>query len=117
MILYFSFELGIQHSCYLYTKGACLQNPTQCKLVLPYGALDKNCASGVVFPYENGLIHSLPLRENHHKVLIEKINKDFQGLPIPVVTDEVSNLQNAVGQIIQWPRNAIILTQVHIFYP
>lgn len=85
--------------------------------MLPYGALDQDCATDLVFPYGDGLIHSLPLRENHMKVLIDQINKDFQSLPIPVVTDEVSNLQNAVGQIIQWPRNAIILTQVHIFYP
>ncbi|CAI9264530.1 unnamed protein product [Lactuca saligna] len=89
-----------------------ITNPTQCKLVLPYGALDQNCASGLVFPYGNGLIHSLPLRENYLKVLIDKINKDFQGLSIPVVTDEASNLQSAVGQIIQWPRNAIILTEI-----
>ncbi|CAH1445292.1 unnamed protein product [Lactuca virosa] len=91
---------------------AAITNPTQCKLVLPYGALDQNCATGLVFPYGDGLIHSLPLRENHMKVLIDQINKDFQSLPIPVVTDEVSNLQNAVGQIIQWPRNAIILTEI-----
>ncbi|CAI9276367.1 unnamed protein product [Lactuca saligna] len=89
-----------------------ITNPTQCKLVLPYGALDQNCASGLVFPYGNGLIHSLPMPENHLKVLIDKINKDFQGLPIPVVTDEASNLQSVVGQIIQWPRNAIILTEI-----
>nr|KAJ0219417.1 hypothetical protein LSAT_V11C300151710 [Lactuca sativa] len=91
---------------------AAITNPTQCKLVLPYGALDQDCATDLVFPYGDGLIHSLPLRENHMKVLIDQINKDFQSLPIPVVTDEVSNLQNAVGQIIQWPRNAIILTQI-----
>ncbi|CAI9294065.1 unnamed protein product [Lactuca saligna] len=91
---------------------AVITNPTQCKLVLPYGALDQNCATGLVFPYGDGLIHSLPLRENHMKVLIYQINKDFQSLPIPVVTGEVNNLQNAVGQIIQWPRNAIILTQI-----
>nr|KAJ0190258.1 hypothetical protein LSAT_V11C800448240 [Lactuca sativa] len=88
-----------------------ITNPTQCKLVLPYGALDQNCISELVFPYGNGLIHSLPLRENHLKVLIDKVNKDFQGLPILVVIDEASNLQSVVSQIIQWPRNAIIVTE------
>ena len=62
------------------------------ELVLPYGAMDHNCAIGMVFPYGNGL-HSLPLRENHMKVMIDKINTNLQSLRIP---DDVGNLHYAV---------------------
>ncbi|XP_052622601.1 uncharacterized protein LOC128125881 [Lactuca sativa] len=82
--------------------------PTPCELVLPYGELDQKCAKGLVFPYGNGLIHTLPLRENHLKVLIDDIDSRYENFPVPVMTKEVANLQGAVGTVIQWPRIAII---------
>ncbi|KAI3768402.1 hypothetical protein L2E82_19060 [Cichorium intybus] len=88
-----------------------IMDPTPCELMLPYGAMDQKCATGLVFPYGNGLIHSLPLSENHLKVMIDQINTKFQVFPVPVATDEVNDLQGAVGQIIQWPRNGIVLTK------
>lgn len=78
--------------------------------------MDQKCATGLVFPYGNGLIHSLPLSANHLKVMIDQINTKFQVFPVPVATDEVNDLQGAVGQIIQWPRNGIVLTKVFYLY-
>nr|KAJ0192578.1 hypothetical protein LSAT_V11C800445420 [Lactuca sativa] len=85
-----------------------IKMPTPCELVLPYGELDQKCAKGLVFPYGNGLIHTLPLRENHLKVLIDDIDSRYENFPVPVMTKEVANLQGAVGTVIQWPRIAII---------
>ncbi|CAH1442273.1 unnamed protein product [Lactuca virosa] len=84
--------------------------PTPCELVLPYGELDQKCAKGLVFSYGNGLIHTLPLRENHLKVMIDNIDR-YENFPLPVMTKEVANLQGAVGTVIQWPRIAIILAK------
>ncbi|CAH1415850.1 unnamed protein product [Lactuca virosa] len=88
-----------------------IKMPTPCELVLPYGELDKKCAKGLVFPYGNGLIHTLPLRENHLKVMINDIDSRYENFPLLVMTKEVANLQGAVGTVIQWPRIAIILAK------
>ncbi|CAH1436559.1 unnamed protein product [Lactuca virosa] len=85
--------------------------PTPCELVLTYGELDQKCAKGLVFPYGNGLLHTLPLRENHLKVMIDDIDSRYENFPLPVMTKEVANLQGAVGTVIQWPRIAIILAK------
>lgn len=86
-------------------------------MVFPYGDMSEKCAKGLVFPYGNGLIHSLPLRKNHLKVLIDEIDKNFENIPLPVKTMEVSKLQQAVGTTIQWPRDAIVVAKVYIHYP
>nr|KAJ0211205.1 hypothetical protein LSAT_V11C400196840 [Lactuca sativa] len=88
-----------------------VQMPTPCELVLPYGELDQKYAKGLVFPYRNELIHTLPLRENHLKVMKDDIDSRYENFPLPVLTKEVSNLQGAVGTVIQWPRIAIILAK------
>ncbi|CAI9282789.1 unnamed protein product [Lactuca saligna] len=82
-----------------------------CELVLPYGELDQKCDKGLVFPCGNGLIHTLPLRENHLKVMIDNIDSRYENFPLPVMTKEVANLQGAVGTVIQWPQIAIILAK------
>ncbi|CAI9300520.1 unnamed protein product [Lactuca saligna] len=74
-----------------------IKMPTPCELVLPYGELDQKCAKGLVFPYGNGLIHTLPLRKNHLKVLIDDIDSRYENFPVPVMTKEVANLQWTVG--------------------
>lgn len=88
-----------------------IKQPTSCELVFPYGDMSEKCAKGLVFPYGNGLIHSLPLRKNHLKVLIDEIDKNFENIPLPVKTMEVSKLQQAVGTTIQWPRDAIVVAK------
>ena len=91
-----------------------MQDATKCDLVLPYGEMDQKCASGLVFPYNDGLIHSRALRKDHLKVMIDNVEENFKGLPIPVMTDEVSFLEKAIGTVIQWPRIAIKLAKVHL---
>ncbi|CAH1432987.1 unnamed protein product [Lactuca virosa] len=90
---------------------------TPCELVLPYRELDQQCAKVLVFPYGNRLIRSLPLQENHQKVLIDDINSRYENFYVLVMTKEVSNLQGAVGTVIQWSRIAIILAKVQMDYP
>ncbi|KAL7612365.1 hypothetical protein Lser_V15G09295 [Lactuca serriola] len=87
------------------------QTITCCDLVLPYGDMNQKCARGMVFPYNDGLIHSLPLRENHLKVMIDNIDERYKGIPVPVMTNEVGTLEDAVGTVIQWPRIAIVLSK------
>ncbi|CAH1413653.1 unnamed protein product [Lactuca virosa] len=70
---------------------------THCDLVLPYGDMNQKCARGMIFPYNDGLIHSLPLRENHLKVMIDNIDERYKGVPVPVMTNEVGILEDAVG--------------------
>ncbi|CAI9276142.1 unnamed protein product [Lactuca saligna] len=84
---------------------------THCDLMLPYGDMNQKCARGMVFPYNDGLIHSVPLRENHLKVMIDNIDERYKGIPIPVMTNEVDILEDAVGTVIQWPRIAIVLSK------
>ena len=93
-----------------------MQAPTRCDLVLPYGDMNQKCAKGLVFPYNDGLIHSLPLREKHLKVMIDDVNSKFKVIPVPVMTDEVSILENAIDTVIQWPRIAIVLRKVYLHY-
>ncbi|CAI9279335.1 unnamed protein product [Lactuca saligna] len=84
---------------------------TCCDLVLPYGAMNQKCARGIVFPYNDGLIHSLPLRENHLKVMVDNIDERYKGIPIPVMTNEVGTLEDVVGTVIQWTQIAIVLSR------
>ena len=85
--------------------------------MLPYGDMNQKCARGMVFPYNDGLIRSLPLRENHLKVMIDNIDERYKGIPVPVMTNEVGTLEDAVGTVIQWSRIAIVLSKVHLHYP
>lgn len=94
----------------------CLQVSTQYELVLLYGEMNQKCAKGLVFPYDNGLIHSLLLHENHLKVLIDKIDEDFKNLHVSVKIQEVNKLHHAVGTVIQWPRIAIVIIHVHLHF-
>lgn len=94
-----------------------MQDITRCDLVLPYGEMNQKCARGMVFPYNDGLIHSCPLRENHLKVLVDDVEERFKAIPVPVMTDEVSILEKAIGTVIQWPRSAIVLGKVYLYYP
>ncbi|CAI9266279.1 unnamed protein product [Lactuca saligna] len=53
---------------------------THCDLVLPYGDMNQN---------NDGLIHSLPLRENQLKVMIDNIYEKYKGIHVPVMKNEV----------------------------
>nr|KAJ0195531.1 hypothetical protein LSAT_V11C700381010 [Lactuca sativa] len=84
---------------------------THYDLVLPYGDMSQKCARGMVFPYNDGLIRSLPLCENHLKVMIDSIDAIYKGIPVPVMTNEVGILKDAVGTVIQRSRITIVLSK------
>ncbi|KAI3510158.1 hypothetical protein L1887_25689 [Cichorium endivia] len=89
-----------------------IKTPTACELVIPYGAMNQKCARGMVFPYGNGKIHSVPLEKNHLRVSIDKIYAQYDCIPLPILTEEASNLREALHGIVQWPVNAISLIEV-----
>ncbi|CAI9289874.1 unnamed protein product [Lactuca saligna] len=84
---------------------------TCCDLVLPYGDMNQKCARGMVFPYNDGFIHSLPLRENHLKVMIDNIDERYKAIPVLVMTNEVGTLEDVVGSVIQCQWIAIVLSK------
>ncbi|CAH1418482.1 unnamed protein product [Lactuca virosa] len=94
-----------------------IKTPTACELVIPYGAMNQKCAKGMVFPYGNGQIHSVPLNANHLRVSIDKIYDQYDCIPFPVSTKEASKLCEALHGIVQWPRNAIKIIQSSQFKP
>ncbi|CAI9270147.1 unnamed protein product [Lactuca saligna] len=40
------------------------------------------------------------------KVMIDNIDERYKGIPVPVMTNEVGILEDAVGTVIQWPQIA-----------
>ncbi|CAH1417330.1 unnamed protein product [Lactuca virosa] len=91
--------------------------PTACELVIPYDAMNQKCAKGMVFPYGNGQIHSVPLNANHLRVSIDKIYDQYDCIPLPVSTEEASKMCEALHGIVEWPRNAIKIIQSSQFKP
>nr|KAJ0214647.1 hypothetical protein LSAT_V11C400186960 [Lactuca sativa] len=91
-----------------------IKTPTACELMIPYGAMNQKCAKGMVFPYGNGQIHSVPLNANHLKVSIDKIYDQYDCIPLPVSTEEASKLYDVLHGIVQWPRNAIKIIQIKL---
>nr|KAJ0196343.1 hypothetical protein LSAT_V11C700378130 [Lactuca sativa] len=77
------------------------------KLVIPYGVKNQKCAKGMVFPYGNGQIYSVPLNANHLRVSIDKIYNQYDYIPPSVSIEEASKLYEVLHGIVQWPRNAI----------
>ncbi|CAI9271355.1 unnamed protein product [Lactuca saligna] len=78
-------SLGVQQNNYGSTPTLdaldVIKMPTPYELVLSYGELYQKCVNGLVFPYGNGLIHTLPLRENHIKVMIDDIDNRYENFP------------------------------------
>nr|KAJ0222087.1 hypothetical protein LSAT_V11C200066020 [Lactuca sativa] len=78
-------SLGVQQNNYGSTPTLdaldAIKMPTPYELVLSYGELYQKCVNGLVFPYGNGLIHTLPLRENHIKVMIDDIDSRYENFP------------------------------------
>ncbi|CAI9284343.1 unnamed protein product [Lactuca saligna] len=94
-----------------------IKTPTACELVIPYETMNQKCAKGMVFPYGNGQIHSVPLNANHFRVSIDKIYDQYDCIPLPVSTEEASKLCEALHGIVQWPRNAIKIIHSSQFKP
>ncbi|CAI9294937.1 unnamed protein product [Lactuca saligna] len=65
----------------------------------------------MVFPYNDGLIHSLPLRENHLNLTIDNIEERYKDILVPVITNEIGILKDVVGTVIQWSWITIVLSK------
>ena len=91
-----------------------MQLPAPCELL----AVDDNykfpCAKVMVHSLGSGLCHSVPVKENHVKVLIDQVKSYFANYPVPVPNEEMRELGEARNSFIQWPCNAIVLTEVYI---
>lgn len=66
--------------------------PMDCELLRPSETEHQAIAAGKVHPSENGVIHGIPLRENHLKVYVRKVYESYKLFPHPVPTEEAYNL-------------------------
>ncbi|CAI9298761.1 unnamed protein product [Lactuca saligna] len=83
-----------------------IKTPTACELVIPYDTMNQKCAKGMVFPYGNGQIHSVPLNANHLKVSLDKIYDQYDCIPLPVSTEEAIIYPNqGTGYILDSQKN------------
>ena len=91
----------------------CLQGPTGCELMLPYGRVRPTLAKGTVFPLKDGLIHSVPFEAGHLRVSVDRIYEEkYHSIPLPVSPDdEICVLGDALHSYIQWPGDSIRLTK------
>ncbi|KAL4580605.1 hypothetical protein LXL04_016805 [Taraxacum kok-saghyz] len=87
-----------------------ITDATDCELMLPYGTVRTALAKGTVFPFADGLIHSVPLEAGHLKVSVDLIYGNHQSFILPVSpVEEVHSLGDALHSFIQWPRDSIRL--------
>ncbi|XP_052624656.1 uncharacterized protein LOC111917613 isoform X2 [Lactuca sativa] len=83
---------------------------TDCELMLPYGTVRPSLAKGTVFPFGDGVIHSVPLEAGHLRVSVDIIYGDHHSFLLPISPIEgVYNLGQALHSFIQWPRDSITL--------
>ena len=61
-----------------------------------------------------GLCHCIPVKADFVKVHVDQVVKDFEMYPLPVPNEEMTNLGQPRTNFIQWPRDAIIFTQVYL---
>ncbi|KAL4589673.1 hypothetical protein LXL04_002581 [Taraxacum kok-saghyz] len=89
----------------------CLQGPTDCELMLPYGTRRPTLAKGTIFPLEDGFIHSVPFEAGHVKVSVDIIyDQKYHYILLPVSPHEdMCTLGAALHSYIQWPRDSITL--------
>lgn len=82
--------------------------------MLPYGTVRPSLAKGTVFPFGDGVIHSVPLEAGHLRVSVDIIYGDHHSFLLPISPIEgVYNLGQALHSFIQWPRDSITLIKVH----
>ncbi|KAL4592062.1 hypothetical protein LXL04_005042 [Taraxacum kok-saghyz] len=87
-----------------------ITDATDCELMLPYGTVRTTLAKGTVFPFADGLIHSVPLEAGHLKVSVDLIYRNHQSFILPVSpVEEVHSLGDTLHSFIQWPRDSIRL--------
>jgi len=68
-------------------------------------------AKGRVFPRDKGDI--LAITTGHMKVIIDHVEEAGSRLPIPVPQEGIEDMTTAIGSLIQWPKNEIVLDEVN----
>ena len=91
-----------------------MQLPASCELLAVDGNYKFPCAKAMVHSIGSGVCHSVPVKENHVKVLVDQVKSYFANYPLPVPNEEMRELGEARNSFIQWPRNAIVLTEVYM---
>nr|GEU72686.1 ribonuclease H-like domain, reverse transcriptase, RNA-dependent DNA polymerase [Tanacetum cinerariifolium] len=61
------------------------------------------CATATVYLTGDGTVHFKKLLKGHMKVLVIKVVEIHKSMEIPVLDDDISNLECAVKGFIQWP--------------
>ena len=86
-----------------------MQEATKYDLVLCHGTTPITIDKGMVYPPAAGV----PVRSNHLHVTVDKITQEWAlYIPLPVPGDGVLVLDDARAEIVQWPKNQIILDKV-----
>lgn len=67
-------------------------------------------ASGKVHNTNNGsMIHSRPLPSGYMRVQVDYAIEELTALPIPLDNGEASVIKDAIGTIVLWPTQLIII--------
>ena len=97
-----------------------MQTPTLCRLCVVDKVKDRVIvARGTVFPSNNegsNMIHNNPIIAQNVRVSIDDVVPEFQLTPLPVPCSEHETIGNAEGSFVQWPKELVILGQVHNLY-
>ncbi|GJT73953.1 putative ribonuclease H-like domain-containing protein [Tanacetum coccineum] len=65
------------------------------------------CATATVYPIGDGTIHFKKLLKGHMKVSVIKVVEIHKSMELPMLDDQIPNLESAVKGFIQWPIAAI----------
>ena len=86
-----------------------MQEATDCELVIFFGATPTTLAKGMVHPPKA----DDQLKPNHLKVTVDKVTHEWaKRIPLPVPADDMAVLDDARHEVVQWPKNQIILDKV-----
>ncbi|GJR80789.1 hypothetical protein Tco_0151574 [Tanacetum coccineum] len=91
-------------------KLHCIKEETYCYLYIPCSVLAGEkvvCATAIVYPIGEGILHFKKLLKGHIKVSIIKVVEIHKSMELPVPNDEIPNLESVVKGFIQWPIAAI----------
>nr|GEV53031.1 hypothetical protein [Tanacetum cinerariifolium] len=86
-------------------KLHCIKEETYCCLYIPSSVLAREkvvWATAIVYPIEDGILHFKKLLKGHMKVSVIKVVKIHKSMELPVLDDEIPNLESTVKGFIQW---------------
>ncbi|KAL9996137.1 hypothetical protein Hdeb2414_s0006g00217161 [Helianthus debilis subsp. tardiflorus] len=82
----------------------------ECELLFPSPSIkEKVVGLGLVYPTMDRLLDDVQMEDGYVKVKVDIIDPKFENSPLPLVSgyDEVTDLGDARGKYVQWPRFAI----------